>query len=110
MNHTPTPWKLDSTKIQSQQWALGGIAIKSYRKDYDEYCAFNQLKGVKLDEDMANAAFIVRACNSHEDLVKAILMLREENIKQAERLGERARFSEACSYSREALAKAGITL
>ena len=58
MNHTPTPWAVDS----DNRFVVGpeGQSIFS---------------GLALDdnnESEANAAFIVKACNCHERLVKLL--------------------------------------
>lgn len=53
--HTPLPWRLE----QKWHWVVGpnGESIARIRR---------------LDERPANAEFIVRACNSHDDLLAAL--------------------------------------
>jgi hypothetical protein len=61
--HTPTPWTYDS--VTRQIW-------DEHRRTIVDMDYGDQLPGM----DEANAAFIVRACNSHDQLVGA---LREAN-------------------------------
>lgn len=56
MNHTPTPWKYWNYQIIQDQ---------------------PEARTVCHDVSRKNAAFIVTACNAHEDLVKALLMVYE---------------------------------
>ena len=60
--HTPGPWTVDkySRIITPTREVLlvSGVALPSGNHP-------------KIEEADANAAFIVRACNTHEDLVKA---------------------------------------
>ena len=60
MNHTPTPWDLRSRSI----------TVKDNGEDIVAE-ANGGLSGT-IGEAVANAAFIVRACNSHEALVDAL--------------------------------------
>lgn len=58
--HTPTPWNT------AGRWAVQtrfGMHFDLYKSEYTIE---------QLDEVEANAAFIVRACNAHEELVKAL--------------------------------------
>ena len=59
MNHTPTPWDFRSRSI----------TVKDNGEDIVAE-ANGGLSGT-IGEAVANAAFIVRACNAHEALVKA---------------------------------------
>ncbi len=59
MTHTPTPWhtKNNETEIaDSRGWRIAYVSFEAPRT---------------ADERDANAAFIVRACNSHEQLLEA---------------------------------------
>lgn len=58
--HTPTPWRLDRS---------GSYAHKDVVTDTDLICRAFSDQGINGD---ANAAFIVRACNSHAALVEAL--------------------------------------
>ena len=59
--HTPTPWMMTETQDQA-----GGAQVSS-RPD-----GFGNIATCWLSNADANAAFIVRAANSHEALVDAI--------------------------------------
>lgn len=85
--HTPTPWIFD-VEVQ-EGWkgrhqiitvSSGETLIASYQTDFVEYPETDE-------ENAANAAFIVRAVNSHEALVKALeitqRMIRGEAIASA---------------------------
>jgi hypothetical protein len=75
--HTPTPWKV----VSREQYNHSKITISG--KDY-EGARFQPIASIEagnsnalhlvIDEQtqQANAAFIVRACNSHADLVAAL--------------------------------------
>lgn len=73
--HTQTPWECDGIDIRSKglvgrQIALCEISVRG--RPYDE----------TYDEALANAAFIVKACNAHETLVKRL----EQIARAAERI------------------------
>jgi hypothetical protein len=89
--HTPTPWKLGAS------WANGRIIGPNDQSvvdlEDDDACGDPECCGaptyrVVLSE--ADAAFIVRACNSHAALVAAIndaeIAIREGLIEKARRL------------------------
>ena len=63
--HTPLPWKVDFA--DEPHWPIG------YAPGYP---VCRMVRGpVGADgEDRANAAFIVRACNAHDDLLAAAKM------------------------------------
>lgn len=96
MKHTPTPWKLESYLVgqivnedESKMIARAG-RVNSYESDPDQI------------ERKANAAFIVRAVNSHQQLVEAIKGLMEYASLIEERFD-----SVATNEARAALAAAG---
>lgn len=61
--HTATPWKIAGASGTAVYGATGNMVAAIYGDD--PQC--------RADERMiANAAFIVRACNAHDDLVKAL--------------------------------------
>ena len=62
MNHTPTPW---GTKSRSG-WDTGNAAV------WSGPTLVAQCGRQGTPEQLANAAFIVRACNAHEALVEAL--------------------------------------
>ena len=64
MSHTPTPWAFHETvprtiRLKRKLWQVGGGPDN---------------KGVALvfGDDEANAEFIVRACNCHEEMLKQL--------------------------------------
>lgn len=59
--HTPLPWAITVPKKEPFGWWIhaGDVLVCS--------CGTRPLS----DEALANAAFIVRACNSHDDLLAA---------------------------------------
>lgn len=67
--HTPTPWKID-TALDGKPIifadADGGHVVcqMAYERGENDYGAFTNHE--------INAEFIVRACNSHDDLVAAL--------------------------------------
>jgi len=77
MKHTPTPWLLDQRGerlIGSNGEHIGAYGLYIY----------NPLS--KTDETVANAEFIVKACNSHDTLINtlhaALLELNYRNRKE----------------------------
>lgn len=66
--HTPTPWLCasDSPEIHTPADASSPVGWHIAHIN----------GGQSFDERMANAAFIVRACNSHAALVEALRMAR----------------------------------
>jgi hypothetical protein len=73
--HTPTPWSLGSHNLRAVTKDAEGIA-----DGYDAYmvAVASSHSLVGQAEAIANAAYIVKACNAFPDLVKAL-----EAIKQA---------------------------
>lgn len=63
--HTPTPWTQDGLSIVSEHWS--DIAI------IDNGATDMDANVIPQDEAYANAAFIVTAVNSHEELKAYIL-------------------------------------
>ena len=64
MNHTPTPWHIETKKIHfADIYSLSGVWVA--------HCESAVADSVK------DAAFIVRACNAHDDLVEALEMLMQ---------------------------------
>ena len=66
--HTPTPWKVlqagDPSGVPRVTSDKGGVAVICVNRYMGE-------KGPSAEES-ANAAFIVRACNAHDELVAAL--------------------------------------
>jgi hypothetical protein len=65
--HTPTPWRVSPT----------GMSVWSGDQDADSFTRIcirpeGKVSAKENEEWPANAAFIVRACNAHDDLVSAL--------------------------------------
>jgi hypothetical protein len=61
--HTPTPWKVDGCAVTSDVFNI--CTLDTTAKDMNE----NQ---IGMGELSANAAFIVRAVNTHEELLETL--------------------------------------
>ncbi len=60
--HTPTPWE---------------VSYYDYDNNGPIYCIENVTRSTTPEEHKANAEFIVRACNAHDDLVEALKYSRK---------------------------------
>ncbi len=101
LEHTPTPWKVgrDNSLFPmaggKRSWVIAQMA---------------QCRTDKAGQ--ANAAFIVRACNSHEELVKALewalLFVEQSDEAEISKWGGEslAHFRKDMEQARAALAKA----
>lgn len=86
--HTPLPWKADHLMITAGREMLAQLGIS------------NNFQPPRPYECEANAAFIVRACNSHYDLLAAC----EEFVRKVD-AGE-ARSQNSYGQMKAAIAKA----
>lgn len=78
--HTPTPWRIAARSMRSTSEPYGAL-VGSDRGDGFIYrvawCAPHpEINRATAD---ANAAFIISACNAHDDLVKALTEILEAN-------------------------------
>ena len=68
--HTPTPWKAEKGRtvmhVTGQHFVVCQISTTGYRGDTPED------KRMYAERAEANAAFIVRAVNAHDELVAAL--------------------------------------
>lgn len=73
--HTPTPWNVN-----------GGMrpGIKTVYADSGSICEMTNSQAHSDAEQEANAAFIVRACNNHDELVSALENLQKVFVERAE--------------------------
>ncbi|KQQ94971.1 hypothetical protein [Massilia sp. Leaf139] len=75
--HTPTPWRVtDGTNIKDDCRPISehGVLIAGAH-------GYNGSGFFPSDEEAAaNATFIVRACNAHEELVKALRVIKTQSI------------------------------
>ncbi len=88
--HTPLPWMADGGEVRAESGNGRTVALL--------YSITN--------EDEANAALIVRAVNSHDDLVSALeIMIRAFNVSDVDPI---VAFT-SIERARAALKKAGAT-
>ena len=73
MNHTPTPWHTtgSSTNSDAPIYICGHVSTMMLPQDYRHVATVNREEELGWGEGLDNAAFILRACNAHEALVKA---------------------------------------
>lgn len=67
--HTPLPWEYRA--------ASRGITTTMQQGAYSVICRMAESAGINAEERAANAAFIVKAVNSHQALVDALEALME---------------------------------
>ena len=91
MNHTPIPWALDEYLLKE---SIAVINPKENTLKYSCIASVHKTARAK-DEAEANAAFIVTACNAHDDLIEACKMAYEKHGHQ---------------YLFDALSKAGVKI
>jgi hypothetical protein len=101
MNHTPTPWTAKGYDVRAGQAGRMIAYTGPHHTPDDQYP-----KGCKL-EDEANAAFIVKAVNCHDELVEALencLSAFETHYVAGEKLSDI--YSARIERARAAIAKA----
>lgn len=92
--HTPTPWKVWDHPVPAGEIHIGAFCTPLIAKV--------MLRDASMNEFEANAAFIVRACNSHEYLVA----LLDEALFQLANVRPAAEREKYISLVNKALAKA----
>jgi hypothetical protein len=79
--HTPTPWTASEMTMSRRDWLTlnphDGYAIQTVCRNSNVVAAVWAEDGV---EEKDNAAFIVRACNAHDDLVATLTDARERMV------------------------------
>lgn len=103
--HSPLPWRVDPSANRGGSGTHCGITCEDGEGVFvaDIYADCEQLPDAVAE---ANAEFIVRACNSHHDLIAALKSLRFGNcwcVQDPELVGQH---SELCKRVDAALAKA----
>ncbi len=68
--HTPTPWEWE--KIENAAWSDYGPNLRSVAMGSPKVLSAWGHDAWGVDVNDANAEFIVRACNSHDELVSAL--------------------------------------
>ncbi len=78
MKHTPTPWEIAPAPDDAESLDI----VSEYKVEGFGPSA-NWIAGCDLqgdpEENRANAEFIVRACNSHEELLEALLRIQDQS-------------------------------
>ena len=111
MDHTATPWDVGASKTEVLEYngGKGPFRLIAQAWQGDQITGAGST-GISQDEAEANAAFIVRACNAHDDLVKALKNLLDYadgmHRAQAHEEGHDIDY-ETFPEARAALAKAG---
>ena len=87
MEHTPTPWERSSGAIFSEGKDGANICfISSPRKSHLVEYVRLEINDPDFSEAMANAAFIVQAVNSHDELLdmleKAVDFIKHEPFQR----------------------------
>jgi len=84
MKHTPTPWRIqpESGEYPDPYWI---------EKEGTEGLDYRRILGITddWDEGWANAKFIVKACNAHDELLEACKLLIAKDAAMAEYFGDK---------------------
>jgi hypothetical protein len=117
-SHTPTPWELKPEEMDKQYIRIRGTKLGGRYKIANVLTpVYDGSPAYEADETRANAAFIVRACNSHDPLIKALQEACTDEETRLESISlDPARYtSETIPYFkervkrwRELIAKAGV--
>lgn len=94
--HTPGPWIIDPAYPSEVQTSdLNTICSVWHAHAAGETITVRGVLECSLEESAANAAFIVRACNAHDDLVAALEAVAEARMPGEARRIARAALAEA---------------
>lgn len=96
--HTPLPWKIHQTEDRLP------IPIIGKSCEFIAECS-DDGSLIRASQAWDNARFIVRACNSHYELVEALEAILGDNMTPAGEPGH-IDYGQACKMARSALAKA----
>lgn len=66
--HTPTPWEISRSKYKGQEH----LGLRNVDSLTEAVWRVDSGAGLNPARDEANAAFIVRAVNAHDELVEAL--------------------------------------
>jgi hypothetical protein len=78
MNHTPTPWSVDPDCFLDVRGHDGLDVAIAITKEMNELVISAKTSGpATRAQAMANAAFIVKAVNAHDQLVEALILIRK---------------------------------
>lgn len=100
-SHTPTPWRTNGATITA--YGAWGLTIASCRSRQDPVNAHPGLAAKTTAEAGANAAFIVRACNAHDELLEALRRaeLSTVQIRMAADIGDKTLKAKIAWYERQ---------
>lgn len=88
--HTPTPWSISGRKMKPSSEPYG-IIITGERSDGFQssvaFCARHP--GIDTSAAEANAAFIIKAVNNHDALVRALTVAAERLEARGHNMGAR---------------------
>lgn len=68
--HTPTPWRANGSLVYHRERKPLAVMNTDYLSDCSQDPARSMDSEISEKEAIANAAFIIHACNSHDELVK----------------------------------------
>ncbi len=74
--HTPLPWKFNQHDIGQRAGRITGRDSNHPKNDHIERTVAIICSYASKDENVANGQFVVRACNSHEELLRACEMAK----------------------------------
>lgn len=104
--HSKLPW-MHGTKYPCRVYPVDATA-----QDMIIYCTSPDNEGTETAEERANAAFIVRACNAHEELVGALRMfvVKHDRLDMSDPMQAEAFmiFKDESMLARMALARAAL--
>lgn len=75
MTHTPTPWQLagiTTERLQGNQRSIEADFIHIEAEGYTAGGGIGMVHNKPNGVGMANAQFVIQACNAHEELVAAL--------------------------------------
>ncbi len=99
MEHTATPWQLEERETD--------FVLQDADGEFINYLTKSRHIDDLIDEEAeANAAFIVRACNAHDQLVKATRECLDQLEHEAKWGSNSEPLQDAINSARRALAKA----
>jgi hypothetical protein len=106
--HTATPWYVEKQTYKSSSFYIRGSDENGNQLAWAKGAVAHIPRSTVMPSK-ANAEFIVRACNAHDDLVKAIHAALSLNVLSEGRVNPGSRMEEVRNMLSAALAKAGVT-
>lgn len=75
VSHTPTPWAVEKNSVNAENGSVVSIAECGFSVPGQSWSGTDYST---KEHQAANAEFIVRACNSHDQLVETVRKLLRE--------------------------------